>query len=233
VKAILDLKNKFDVIISSSFRSEKAVQKKLNEAFEGFINIGNHCAAHLASYVDELLRGGIQGATEMEVEDKLEKVIVIFKFLSDKDVFENYYKNLLCKRLLGGKTVSDEVEKQMIAKFKAECGYQFTTKLEGMFLDMNISKSVQEEFRASAAYHATAVPMEVHVLTTGYWPLIPPPPCRLPAALQQGTATFTAFYLALNSGRKLTWLTNLGSVDVKVRELICDGFRISVSDAFI
>jgi cullin 3 len=39
----------------------------------------------------------------------------------------------------------------------------------------------------------------------------------LPAALQQGTATFTAFYLALNSGRKLTWLTNLGSVDVKVR----------------
>jgi cullin 3 len=216
VKAILDLKGKFDNIIATSFRSEKAVQKKLNEAFEGFINVGNHCAAHLASYVDELLRGGIQGATEVEVEDKLEKVIVIFKFLSDKDIFESYYKNLLCKRLLGGKTVSDEVEKQMIAKFKAECGYQFTTKLEGMFLDMGISKGVQDEFRASPLFQRTPVPMEVHVLTTGYWPLIPSPPCRLPADLQQGTTVFTAFYLGMNSGRKLTWLTHLGSVDLKV-----------------
>lgn len=217
VKAILDLKGKFDVIIASAFRSEKPVLKKLNEAFEGFVNVGNHCAAHLASYVDELLRGGIQGATEVEVEDKLEKVIVIFKFLSDKDIFESYYKNLLCKRLLGGKTVSDEVEKQMIAKFKAECGYQFTTKLEGMFLDMNISKSVQEEFRASAAYASAPVPMEVHVLTTGYWPIVPPPACKLPAPLQSGITLFTSFYLGMNSGRKLNWMTHLGSVDMKVR----------------
>lgn len=216
VRSILELKGKFDTIIASSFRSEKAVLKKLNEAFEGFINVGNHCAAHLASYVDELLRGGIQGATEVEVEDKLEKVIVIFKFLSDKDIFESYYKNLLCKRLLGGKTVSDEIEKQMIAKFKAECGYQFTTKLEGMFQDMGISKSVQEEFRVSASYGRTAVPMEVHVLTTGYWPLLPLPPCLLPAPLIQSTGVFNSFYLGMNSGRKLTWLTHLGSVDMKV-----------------
>ena len=216
VRSILELKSKFDTIISTSFRSEKAVMKKLNDAFEGFINVGNHCAAHLASYVDELLRGGIQGATEVEVEDKLEKVIVIFKFLSDKDIFESYYKNLLCKRLLAGKTVSDEIEKQMIAKFKAECGYQFTTKLEGMFQDMGISKSVQDEFRLSAVYGRTSVPMEVHVLTNGFWPLLPMPPCLLPAALQQSTALFTTFYLGVNSGRRLTWLTHLGSVDMKV-----------------
>lgn len=216
VKAILELKGKFDVIIASAFRSEKPVLKKLNEAFEGFVNVGNHCAAHLASYVDELLRGGIQGATEVEVEDKLEKVIVIFKFLSDKDIFESYYKNLLCKRLLGGKTVSDEVEKQMIAKFKAECGYQFTTKLEGMFLDMNISKSVQEDFRASAYYSRTPVPMEVHVLTTGYWPIVPPPPCQLPSTLLLGMSEFSGFYLGINNGRKLNWMTHLGSVDIKV-----------------
>lgn len=215
VRSILELKSKFDVIIATSFRNEKAVLKKLNDAFEGFINVGNHCAAHLASYVDELLRGGIQGSTEVEVEDKLEKVIVIFKFLSDKDIFESYYKTLLCKRLLGAKSVSDEIEKQMIAKFKAECGYQFTTKMEGMFLDMGISKSAQEDFRSSPVCARTAVPLEVHVLTTGYWPLLPSPPCLLPAPLQQSTTLFTAYYLEKNSGRKLTWLTHLGSVDIK------------------
>ena len=40
----------------------------------------------------------------------------------------------------------------MIAKLKAECGYQFTSKLEGMYLDMKISKSVQENFQSSAMY---------------------------------------------------------------------------------
>lgn len=39
----------------------------------------------------------------------LEKVIVIFRYLQDKDVFENFYKTHLSKRLLGGRSVSDEV----------------------------------------------------------------------------------------------------------------------------
>jgi cullin 3 len=154
VKGILDLKEKFDVIIQQAFRAEKLMIKRLNGAFEAFINEGYHCASHLANYVDELLRGGagIQVANELEIEDKLERVLVIFKFISDKDIFENYYRRLLSKRLLSGKTVSDELEKQMIAKLKAECGYQFTSKLEGMYLDMKISKSVQENFQSSAMY---------------------------------------------------------------------------------
>ena len=40
----------------------------------------------------------------------LEKVIVIFRYLQDKDVFENFYKTHLSKRLLGGRSVSDEVD---------------------------------------------------------------------------------------------------------------------------
>lgn len=32
------------------------------------------------------------------------------------------------------------MEKNMIVKLKNECGYQFTSKLEGMFTDMKISK---------------------------------------------------------------------------------------------
>lgn len=33
-----------------------------------------------------------------------------------------------------------KMEKNMIVKLKNECGYQFTSKLEGMFTDMKISK---------------------------------------------------------------------------------------------
>lgn len=45
-----------------------------------------------------------------QAEAMLEKVIVIFRYLQDKDVFENFYKTHLSKRLLGGRSVSDEVD---------------------------------------------------------------------------------------------------------------------------
>ena len=45
----------------------------------------------------------------IQAEAMLEKVIVIFRYLQDKDVFENFYKSHLSKRLLGGRSVSDEV----------------------------------------------------------------------------------------------------------------------------
>lgn len=47
--------------------------------------------------------------SNLQAEAMLEKVIVIFRYLQDKDVFENFYKTHLSKRLLGGRSVSDEV----------------------------------------------------------------------------------------------------------------------------
>jgi len=36
----------------------------------------------------------------------------------------------LAKRLLGGRTTSDDAERSFIVKLKTECGYQFTSKIE-------------------------------------------------------------------------------------------------------
>jgi len=71
------------------------------------LNTDARAASCLAVYVDELLRSGLKGATEAEVKERLQNVIVVFRYLSDKDVFEAFYKQHLAKRLLGGKSVSD------------------------------------------------------------------------------------------------------------------------------
>jgi hypothetical protein len=55
-------------------------------------------------------------------------------------VFEKYYKQHLAKRLLSGRTVSDDAERGMLVKLKTECGYQFTSKLESMFTDIKTSR---------------------------------------------------------------------------------------------
>ena len=56
--------------------------------------------------------------TEQDIENVLDKSMVLFRFLQEKDVFERYYKQHLAKRLLLNKSVSDDSEKNMISKLK-------------------------------------------------------------------------------------------------------------------
>lgn len=63
--------------------------------------------------------------TEQEIETVLDKTMVLFRYLSEKDVFERYYKTHLAKRLLLNKSVSDDSEKNMISKLKVIEFYLF------------------------------------------------------------------------------------------------------------
>ena len=49
-----------------------------------------------------------QGMSEDDIEVVLDKAIMLFRFLQEKDVFEKYYKQHLAKRLLHGRTSSDD-----------------------------------------------------------------------------------------------------------------------------
>lgn len=73
-----------------------------------------------------------------------------------KDVFEAFYKKDLAKRLLLGKSASIDAEKSMISKLKAECGSQFTSKLEGMFKDIDLSREIMGQFKRYAASSSKA-----------------------------------------------------------------------------
>lgn len=48
----------------------------------------------------------------------LDKALMLFKVLQEKDVFEKYYKQHLSYRLLGNTSVSEETEKSMIQRLK-------------------------------------------------------------------------------------------------------------------
>lgn len=58
--------------------------------------------------------------TEQEIETVLDKSMVLFRFLQEKDVFERYYKQHLARRLLLNKSGSDDSEKNMISKLKVK-----------------------------------------------------------------------------------------------------------------
>jgi cullin-4 len=43
---------------------------------------------------------------------------MLFRHLQSKDIFEAFYKKLLAKRLLLGKSANYEIEKSMLSKLK-------------------------------------------------------------------------------------------------------------------
>jgi cullin 3 len=215
VRGVLRMRDRYHQVLQVSFRDEKKTQKRLKESFEAFLNEDARAASCLAVYSDELLRVGLRGATEAQVTEELQKVIIVFRYLSDKDVFEAYYKQHLAKRLLGGRSVSDEAERAMVSLLKAECGYQFTSKLEGMFNDMRISRDMRSSYKAHAKSSDCGVDMEVDVLTNGYWPSQNVKPCTLPPKVQEAIDHFSTFYLEKHTGRKLSWQTTAGSAEIR------------------
>lgn len=223
VEKLLALREKFVHFLSDCFFDDSQFRKSIKQGFEAFMNTNTICAGYLAHYLDELLRS--KNRFEEEMDTRVTQIIALFRYLQDKDVFEEFYKILLAKRLLNSRGTSDEAEKLVISKLKAECGYQFTSKLEGMFKDMSISKDLMELYKKSGFdargsgfdANASMAPMllSVHVLTSGFWPTDMAPMCALPLELVRLTQTFEAFYYARHNGRKLAWMTNMGTVDVR------------------
>ncbi|CAL5409311.1 unnamed protein product [Camellia sinensis] len=226
VSCLLEFKASLDTIWEESFSKNEAFCISIKDAFEHLINLRqpifcpkvNRPAELIAKFLDEKLRAGNKGTSEEELEGTLDKVLVLFRFIQGKDVFEAFYKKDLAKRLLLGKSASIDSEKSMISKLKTECGSQFTNKLEGMFKDIELSKEINESFKQSSQARTklpSGIEMSVHVLTTGYWPTYPPMDIRLPHELNVYQDIFKEFYLSKYSGRRLMWQNSLGHCVLK------------------
>uniref|UniRef100_A0A8C7MKX6 Cullin 4B n=1 Tax=Oncorhynchus kisutch TaxID=8019 RepID=A0A8C7MKX6_ONCKI len=131
-----------------------------------------------------------------------------------KDVFEAFYKKDLAKRLLVGKSASVDAEKSMLSKLKHECGAAFTSKLEGMFKDMELSKDIMVQFKQCQNLPGN-IELTVNILTMGYWPTYVPMEVHLLPEMVRLQEIFKTFYLGKHSGRKLQWQSTLGHCVLK------------------
>uniref|UniRef100_A0A8C1WZZ5 Cullin-4A n=1 Tax=Cyprinus carpio TaxID=7962 RepID=A0A8C1WZZ5_CYPCA len=220
VQELLDFKDKMDHVMQRCFQRNDSFINAMKEAFESFINKRpNKPAELIAKYVDSKLRAGNKEATEEELERILDKIMIIFRFIHGKDVFEAFYKKDLAKRLLVGKSASVDAEKSMLSKLKHECGAAFTSKLEGMFKDMELSKDIMIQFKQVCYMQNQSDPsnieLTVNILTMGYWPSYTPMDVHLPTEMVKLQEHIKLFYLGKHSGRKLQWQPTLGHAVLK------------------
>ena len=247
----MTLKSLADDAVHRAFESGETFVATNREAFEHFVNQrANKPPELIAKFVDSKLRASSAKAAGMsendssalvaidhdaETEKALDGALSLFRHVQGKDAFEAFYKRDLAKRLLLGKSASVDAEKSFIGKLKAECGAQFTAKLEGMFKDVDASRDLMRAYNEELKMGSktkrdetsdedarTTAPVKdvetyVTVLTAGSWPTYAALTLRLPIELERARDAYASFYLGKHSGRKLAWLDGLGHCVLRAR----------------
>ncbi|KAL8727762.1 MAG: hypothetical protein Q9166_005817 [cf. Caloplaca sp. 2 TL-2023] len=229
VDDVLQLKDKYDHVLEKAFKSDQGLQTGFTRSFSDFINGFERSSEYLSLFFDENMKKGIKGKTESEVDSLLDKGITLLRYISDKDMFERYYKKHLSRRLLMKRSISMDAERQMISKMKMEVGNTFTQRIEAMFRDMSVSEdltaSYKKRIRDLGDMDSQKAELDVNVLTATMWPLdaMGPstrdgekkPTCILPPEIDRIRQSFEKFYLDKHSGRQLTWQGNMGTADLR------------------
>ncbi|TVY82793.1 Cullin-1 [Lachnellula suecica] len=219
IDALLEIHTQYQALVKKAFQDEPEFTRSLDNACREFVNRNPVCKSGtnkspelLAKYADAVLRKGTNGAEESDLENILNQIMTVFKYIEDKDVFQKFYSRMLARRLIHTTSSSDDAETSMISKLKEQCGYEYTNKLQRMFQDMQISKDLNggyKEFEDKILDSGSArgVDATYSILGTGFWPLNAPntdftPPAEIAKAYER----FQTFYGQKHSGRKLTWL---------------------------
>ncbi|KAF5388288.1 hypothetical protein D9615_000826 [Tricholomella constricta] len=229
VDALLEAHRKNSEIVARSFKGEAGFAASLDKACREFVNrnaatgsSSTKSSELIAKHADMLLRKNNKMAEEGDLEAALNRVMILFKYLEDKDVFQTFYTTKLSKRLIHGVSASDESEASMISKLKEACGFEYTNKLQRMFTDMSLSKDLTDSFKERMAqnHDDMDITFSIMVLGTNFWPLNPPPhEFVIPIEIVPTYDRFQKYYQTKHSGRKLTWLWNYSKNELRTNYL--------------
>ncbi|KIO18686.1 hypothetical protein M407DRAFT_16223 [Tulasnella calospora MUT 4182] len=246
VDALLEVHAKNQETVNRSFKGEAGFVASLDRACKDFVNKNAATGSSstkspelLAKHADALLRKNNKVGEDNDLEDALNKVMILFKYIEDKDVFQTFYTTKLSKRLIHGVSASDEAEASMIAKLKEACGFEYTNKLQRMFTDMSLSKDLTDNFKEKMAQthdeQELDVTFSVMVLGTNFWPLTAPTDkFVIPKDILPTYERFTRYYGQKHQGRKLTWLWNYSKNELRTNYLkekyilTCSSYQMAV-----
>ncbi|KAK2418693.1 cullin-1 [Trifolium repens] len=221
VRKFIELHDKYMTYVNNCFMNHTLFHKALKEAFEVFCNktiAGSSSAELLSSFCDNILKkGGSEKMSDEAIEETLEKVVKLLAYISDKDLFAEFYRKKLARRLLFDRSANDDHEKCILTKLKQQCGGQFTSKMEGMLVDLTLARDNQLKFQEYLNENSDVNPgidLTVTVLTTGFWPSYKSFDLNLPSEMVKCVEVFKGFYATRTKHRKLTWIYSLGTCNI-------------------
>ncbi|KAM9894108.1 hypothetical protein OXX79_008925 [Metschnikowia pulcherrima] len=225
IHTLVRVYEKFNDVVFNSFKKDPLFIKSLDSACRHFVNVnviatptpkaGSKSPELLAKYADAFLKAtGKEADIENMTADNL---VLILKYIEDKDVFENHYRRLLAKRLINSNTKSDELEEGILQKLQEGNSLEFTSKITKMFQDMKSSEDLKVRVRDIVGFDAAVGDFSPLILAQSMWPFVHNDDYNLKIApeLQRTIEVVEQEYGKKHNGRNLQWLWNHGKNEVK------------------
>uniref|UniRef100_A0A3Q2FWC7 Cullin-5 n=1 Tax=Cyprinodon variegatus TaxID=28743 RepID=A0A3Q2FWC7_CYPVA len=222
VEQLLTLFNRFSRLVKEAFQDDPRFLTARDKVSFSVLNIQRRvgmktqpeskCPELLANYCDMLLRKTplSKKLTSEEIEAKLKEVLLVLKYVQNKDVFMRYHKAHLTRRLILDISADSEIEENMV-EWLREVGMpaDYVNKLARMFQDIKVSEDLNQSFKEMHKHNKLALPADsvnIKILNAGAWSRSSEKVfVSLPTELEDLIPEVEDFYKKNHSGRKLHW----------------------------
>lgn len=234
VRQLLTMFDRFTTLVSEGFYDDARLLTARDKAFREVVNdtsifrlelaqtkrgrnisVESKCPELLANYCDLLLRKTSlsRKLTSEEIDEALDEVLLVLKYVNNKDVFMRFYKTHLSRRLILDTTADSDKEEIMIARLR-ENGMpaDHINKLSRMIQDIELNKDLNSNFKKTLIEaNNTKTPADLinlKVLNAGAWGRGGAEKVRvtLPRELEDYIPEVESFYKNQHNGRRLTWM---------------------------
>ena len=221
IHTLISIYNQFNDIVIRAFNKDTKFIKSLDNACRHFVNenpiarpkprIPCRTPELLARYADGFLK-----SNSKDDEMNSDNLMIVFKFIGERDSFEEHYRRLLAKRLINGTSKSEEMEENVIHLLQEANSVEFTSKMTKMFSDIKASDDLKIKFkdRLNVNVGFDFSPM---ILARSTWPFHFSQDYKLTLApeLQETIDSLKTMFLEQGQGKQIEWLWNHGRAEVK------------------
>ena len=229
VEWILKVQYEYASVIKDYFDNDKVFLTTLDLALSDIVTQKEESSTKtrssklLAIYCDFLLRE--KKVSETEIDKELTMAASVVKYIQERDVFQEFYRKNLAKRLFQNQSISMVSEKYMIEQLRVVCGFGSVDKfnrMDRMVTDIESSSGLNQSFSdylTESNHNNDLASFHINVLSTGFWPLgrTPTVTARVPEDIQRFVDLFREFYDTKFVGRRLSWLHHKCSGDIILR----------------
>ena len=204
------LKKNIDKYIAESFLGEEKFKSVSKESLTKGLNQKPSLVCDIFSnYIDKILRFDAEKKPLNEIKNIIYEYMILFKYIGNKDLFQNFFIKKLCIRCLFNLNKSEEAQNYLIEQLKKECGPYFVSKSQEMISDVKASQEMSQLFNEKKGKDKEEdinIPINYFVLSNYTWPID-----KLVSGeisnfdIGKSQKKFFEFYHKKNSGKSLFW----------------------------
>ncbi|CAC9696374.1 cullin-like protein, putative [Plasmodium sp. DRC-Itaito] len=148
-------------------------------------------------------------------------ILSLFRYVSDKEKFEKYYRTYMCKRLINDSSFNIILDVKVFKTLKKECGAQFTKKIEIILKDMKFtSKALMKFYKDlpnNVNHFLKRKKYAVNIIFNESWEYVNTENNVIyPQMIKMCNDAFLLFYQKYNKSKNIKFLPLLGLCTLRV-----------------